>query len=219
MSDDPIDFSPSADEEHGRILRAKTGAAQSAWELGARLLHFRETGEWKNVSIGGPYANFAEYLIKGCKISVTTGYRYMAAAWFPRTAALKYGMDALALLRAIIDMTADEESVEQALALDLPTPEGGRKPFETMTLRELEQALKLVRAEEGAVAPAGRPYHKVSSDAERVRNAVRDAAAQWMKPAQISVRQVGGHDVMDLKAIPLEKLAEVLLAVASAVRK
>ncbi|MHB8874025.1 MAG: hypothetical protein ACYC8T_10100 [Myxococcaceae bacterium] len=218
MSEDRLVFADDANEEHAAILRAKSGTAASSWELGARLLRFRETGEWQKVTVGGPYQNFADYLIRGCRVSVTTGYRYMAAAWFPKLAALKHGTDALALLKSIIDMTADDESVEEALALELPTESGGGKPFGEMTLRELEQALPIIRAAEGARAPAGRPFHRADSELERLRDRLREAASPWIKPRQISARLVGGHEVVDLKAVPLEKLREVLEALVARLR-
>ncbi|MHB8878430.1 MAG: hypothetical protein ACYC8T_32440 [Myxococcaceae bacterium] len=213
-----VAFSTDANAEHLLILQAKSTSATGAWELGSRLLRFRETGEWKNVTVGGPYATWKEYLVGGCKISVPSAYRYMAAATFPKWAVLKHGLDAIIALKEITELTATEESVEEALALVLPHRDGGEKAFGEMNGNEVEAALRLLRDQSGGVSRAP-PTQKMSAESEGVRDLARQGSSQWLKPAQVMIRKIGGHEVLDVRAIPVGEAKDVFAALAKALER
>lgn len=211
-----VSFAPDADKEHQQILQAKTRGAAANWELGVRLLRMQETGDWRNVTVGGPYTDFKRgYLEEGLKLKATTAYRYMRAAWFPMTAALQYGIDKLAMLKSIINDTPDDETPEEALALELPTTDGGTKPFSQMTWEELELAVRLVREEKGEPRRGGRPAVVVDASSEALVERMRASAAPFLKPRQILVRKLGGNDVIDIRAIPVEVARELFGSLAN----
>ena len=212
-------FELSADLEHQKILQSKTRSAKELWELGSRLLRFNQTGEWRNVTVGGPYTDFKrDYLERGCNIPGSTGYKYMRAAWFPLQAALQFGCDKLAMLKAIIDISPDDETPEEAVALELPTLDGKHKPFTAMSQDDVAAALRLVREEAGIARRGGNPALVPSPEGDAIADRIRSAAVPIIAPAQVIVRKLGGRDVLDLRAVPAEKAGELFGALAAAFR-
>lgn len=216
---DAVTFETDANLEHQKILQAKTRSAKELWELGSRLLRFQQTGEWRNVTVGGPYTDFRrDYLERGCKIPSTTGYKYMRAAWFPLTAALQFGCDKLAMLKTIIDVTPDDETPAEAVAMELPTVDGKHKPFAAMSQEEVLAATRLVREEAGIARRGGNPNFIPSAEASELAQRLRAAAAPIINAHQVVVRKIGGRDVVDVRAVPYERVAEVFGALARAVQ-
>lgn len=213
----PIAFSDDANEEHGNILRAKTKSAMAGWELGVRLQRFKQTGEWKRVTVGGGgYESFVDYLARGCGVSAATARVYMRAAELPRPAALRLGIHGAAMLSSLVELTEQEETLDEALALMVEAEDGSLKPFAEMTFDEREDALARARANSNVrVRGAGRPSaERVAADAFRDR--VRTAVAPWVKAGQVQAKVIDGQGYFDLKAVPAEQAADVFEAIAGA---
>ncbi|MHB8876333.1 MAG: hypothetical protein ACYC8T_21785 [Myxococcaceae bacterium] len=214
-----VTFAPDADSEHRHILGVKTAGAQSNWELGVRLLRMRETGEWRNVTLGGPYTDFKrDYLERGCNIPGSTAYKLMRAGWFPLTAALRFGCDKLAMLKSIIEYTPNDETPEEALELELPTVDGTHKPFAGLSQDELEAAVRLVREDHGEARRGGRPAVVPDPSSQLFAQTLRAAAGPFLRPGQIVARKLGGNDVIDIRAIPVDEAPGLFAALASAVK-
>lgn len=215
---DALIFEDDPNLEHQRILQAKTREAMGGWELGSRLLRFKGNGEWRKVTVGGPYEHFTDYVQRGLGVSGGTAFRYMQAAELPLVVALRFGINNCAILSSIVEMTQAEETVEEAMNLMLPTDEGTLKSFAEMTFEERERSYQLLREELG-VSRRGVPAPSTESQqARELRNRIRAAAAPILKPGQVKARRLGGHEVVDLKAVPLDKAYELFTALSAALK-
>ena len=218
--DPALVFADSPDEEHRRILASKTSTAEAAWELGSRLVRMRDEGIWQQVTPRQgelPFEDFTDYLTRGVDISRSSAYRYMDASTFPLWCSRRFTPERIAWLRKIVDLTAVEESVDEAIALELPTKTGPTKPFQQMTTDEVEAAYVLMRDGTARVKRPGRPAGATGAAAATQKRAA-DAAAPWLKPRQVRAREAGGHVVLDVTGVPEPKASEVFAALASALR-
>ena len=210
-------FGATADEEHRFILEAKTHAAEAARELGFRLRRFRESGEWHKVTPpnnGEPWQDFTDYLDRGVNLSRTTLYKYMDASVFPLWCFQRFGSEKLAFLKRITDLTAVDESVDQAIALELPVADGQTKPFEKMSAEEVERALKLMRDGQGKVKRTKLPEPEDSPLVELQQRAAQ-AVAEWLTPRQVMARRLGKDVVLDVDGVPRVQAADVFTALAT----
>src|SRR4051812_15948436 len=78
-----LEFGKTPDEEHEKILDSKSNAVEANIELGARLDRFDTTGDWQQVTTGGPYLSWTDYLQRGVLIHPTTAYIFIAASRYP----------------------------------------------------------------------------------------------------------------------------------------
>ncbi|MBI5544098.1 MAG: hypothetical protein HY901_09435 [Deltaproteobacteria bacterium] len=156
----PLEFAKTADAEHQNILRARRQTDEAAWELGTRLLRFKQTFGWQKVtqpSTGAPFKDWTDYLRRGVQVGVSTAFKYMDIACFPLSLTLELGLERTYWLKQCTDLTAVDETAEQALALELPTADGKTKPVRQMTAEEAEQAYRLMRDEGRPVERPARP--------------------------------------------------------------
>lgn len=210
-------FENDPNAEHQRILQAKTKSAMSAWELGSRLARFKENGDWQKVTVGGSYKTFTAYLSKGCGVSRAAAYDYMKAAKLPLSVSLRFGIESAAMLSTLLDLTAAEETVEEAMALEVEADDGTMKPFAAMTVDERQRALARALIESGVVR-RGRKPRTDNHAAVELRERIRQAADAHLKPGQVQTRRVGGHDVIDLDRIPIASAKALFKALAAALR-
>lgn len=223
MSDESVlQFAEDPNAEHGNILRAKTAGVEGCWELGTRLRRFFDTKAWALVTLLGGFKNWWDYLERGIRVTPPTAYKYMAAARFPLWCSLQAGIEKMALLSKIVDLTAEEESPEQAMDLLLParTKDGGdevgKMAFREMTIQQVEQAYRLLKDGKGGVAA---PETKSNpSETEQVRlakqKAVEEATAGLLTSGRVSVRYFNGEFVYDLRGVSESRISQVRAALA-----
>lgn len=214
---DAVIFEDDPNNEHRRIQEATADTARAAWELGARLLRFQQNGEWGNVTVGGPYSSFTDYLTRGVAIDKRTAFGYMQAAELPVEAAEQLGIKAAETLRSILELTLRDETLEEALGLEVETEDGRMLPFTELTPKERAGALSKLVAKTGKLR-RGPPPRSADDEAIKLRDRLREAAASILQANQIQVRRMGGNDVIDLEGIPAEKAAELFTLLAAALR-
>ena len=107
----------------------------------------------------------------------------------------------------MLELTPEDETVEQAMELVVPGDDGQPKKFGAMKDDERERALARMREESGAGAT---PPERVTANA--FRDQVREAAGTLLAAEQVQARVVGGHPSVELKGIPVGKVAEVMEA-------
>jgi hypothetical protein len=212
MPNEQIVFNQDPKVEHAKIQSLYKEKSKKDWEFGARLSHFKVTGGWQLVS-DPPYSDWTDYVVNGLNCSPTTAYKYMSAAWFPTQEVEREGADKLYFLKKITDVTVVDETPEQALALELPLVGGGVKPFRQMTVREIEQAYKLIRNGEGR---ANRPEKAVDQQVEALKQAAEEAVSGMLEPYQIAARKKRSGIVIDVKGVPSEQAVEIFSALADA---
>lgn len=212
MTDQLIVFDPDPHKEHAVIRALATLISAHNWEFGARLLHFKASGGWQLIS-DPAYSDWTDYAVRGLNCSPTTAYKYMSAAWFPRDEVEREGADKLYALKRITDVTAVDETPEQALALELPLSDGGLKPFREMTAREAEQAYRLIRDGEGK---ANRPPRVVDQQVAALKQVAEEAVSGMLEPHQVAARKKSGSMFIDVKGVPREQAAEIFSALAAA---
>ncbi len=213
-NDDLLVFAADPNEEHRNILDAKAATAEGAWELGSRLLRFRETGEWRKVAVGAAHDDWTDYLRNGVRVSLNTAYKYMDAAKFPRWCSRQQGVEKISWLAKIVELTAVDETPEQATALELPAKGGGTRPFVEMNAEEVEEAYRLMRDGD---RPARRPKQVPSGAAVELQRRAAEAVAAWLKPGQVAARESNGALVLDVKGVPQADAPKVFGALAGAI--
>ncbi|MGC4113768.1 MAG: hypothetical protein QM765_03730 [Myxococcales bacterium] len=102
-----VDFQVGATpaEEHQNIFRVRKGASGQEWEAGARLARSYEKEEWRQLT-DPTYADWSTYLRDGLSTSVNTAYKWMRAARWERKLSLAHGVEKMALLSQIVELTA-----------------------------------------------------------------------------------------------------------------
>ena len=211
-------FETDPDREHARILQAKAKTAESAHELGTRLARFRETSDWQKVTTNGPYNSFTDYIARGVGVSTSQAFVYMRAARLPSTVTSTLGIQGAATLASILESTQIEETLEDALSLEVESDDGTLKPFASLTAEERERALARVREETGIVRPGLRLQKRDNAAAVELRDRLRSLSADTLKAGQIQTRRMGGTDVIDFEAIPIEKARELFETLAAALK-
>lgn len=224
MSDESLlQFAEDPNAEHGNILRAKSTGIEGLWEFGIRLQRFYDTNGWAKVTlITGGCKTWWDYMDRGLRMSPTSAYKYMAAARLPLWCSLQVGTEKAALLSKIIDMTADDESPEQAMDLLLPvrSKDGGvaleKMPFREMTLQQVEQAYRLLKEGQGGVARPKTPSKRSEGEALRVakQKAAEEATAALLTSGRVSIRYVNGEFLYDLRGVPESRLSQLAAALA-----
>jgi len=118
----------------------------------------------------------------------------------------------MAALKQITDLTAIDETPEQAVALELPLASGGTKPFRDMTSDESIAALRLMKQGEGAVErPAAPAPDPAVADLQQKADA---AVGQWLPNRKVSVRAQGTELLLDVRGVPRAAARNVFLALA-----
>ncbi|MGC4121411.1 MAG: hypothetical protein QM765_43915 [Myxococcales bacterium] len=199
-----IDFEVGATAalEHTNIFRARKAASGSEWETGARLARSAEKEEWRQLT-DPAYSDWSTYLREGLSISLNTAYKWMRAARWERRLSLAHGIEKMSLLSQIVELTAVEETAEQALRLELPLTGGGNKPFADMTVAEVEEAYRLMREGE-AKAKHATPTKPKNPEAVSLEELAEEAVDGLLTPEQILCRFRDGEP--ELGRVPGEAI-------------
>lgn len=218
MLTEKLDFATDADREHANIVRSKANSTDATWEFGARLLRFKTLLLWQQMTgSGAPFKDWTDYLRRGAELPVSTAFKYMDAATFPRAVVVEHGVEKAYWLKRVTDLTAAEETTEEALALALPLKGGGTKLARDMTAEEVQVAYRLMR-DEGASAerPERRPKPGPVTELQRV---AAQAVSSWIQPEYVRARAVGGQLSLDVLRVPVEAAADVFAALGRALRR
>jgi len=213
MSNSEPIVATNPNEEHANILRAKGSISVSAWELGWRLLLFRANLGFLEIQMTPRFSDWTDYLRRGVSVSPPTAYRYMDAAYFPRELTEQYGVEKMSDLKQITDLTAVDETPEQALALELPLVSGGTKPFKDMTADETAAAVRLMKQGEGAVKRA--VASAANPAATELQQKADAAVAEWLPKERVVVRAKKDEVFLDVRSVPRSVARKVFLALAS----
>jgi hypothetical protein len=215
--DPQIEFAANPDEEHQRIKQTNAAAILALWMLGVRLLHFRASFAWQQLTAPeAPFKDWTDYVARGLGVSTATAYRAMDAACFPYWCSELLGIERMSLLKKITDLTTVDENPEQAMALRLPLAEGGTKPVTEMTVRELDGAYGLLR---DGKAQAERPEGTEQPDpGAEVQRTAAAAISTWMSAAQVRAHRKNRGLVIDLNDVPHEHAADVFSSLGRAFR-
>ena len=206
-------FGDTPDEEHGLIVAARKASATGAWEAGLRLLRSHDTFEWQKLTVfEAPFADWTDYLRRGVKTSVQTAYKWMDAARLPLGCTEQMGIEKTSWLVRITELTAVDETAEQAMALELPLVGGGTRPVLEMTCEEVEQAYRLIR-DEGAAAKRPGAFQSQQA-ATALQQAVSAAVGSWLKPGQVRARAQGEALLIYVRGVPTTAAAKVFGALA-----
>jgi hypothetical protein len=162
-------FSNDPSVEHATIQRLNVSRIIEAHELGERVFRFRKTGRWRDVRVDPQFEDFPDYIQRGLRLGLATAYKYIAVSTFPVKMCLSYGIERMSWLKKITDLTAVEETPEQAVALELPVRGGGVKPFRDMTAEEVEIAYRLMRDEQRKAKRGPVGVQSVTDDGVDVR--------------------------------------------------
>ena len=207
-------FGATPDEEHGFIVEARKSSATKAWEAGLRLLKTQATFEWQKLTIPeAPFADWTDYLRRGVQTGVSTAYKWMDASRLPRSCTEELGIEKTAWLVRITDLTAVDETAEQALALELPLKDGGTRPVREMSCEQVEQAYRLIR-DEGRAAKRPGAAAQSQEAATALQQAVSAAVGSWLKPGQVRARAKGEALLIDVRGVPTTEAAKVFGALA-----
>lgn len=211
-----IDFEVGATPalEHENIFRLRKSASGQEWETGARLARSSEKEEWRQLT-DPVYPDWSTYLRDGLSISINTAYKWMRAARWDRRLSLAHGIEKMALLSQIVELTAVEETVEEALRLELPLKAGGTKPFADMAVNEVEDAYRLMRDGERKAKRAAPPRPK-NPEAVSLEELAEKAVAGLIPPEQILSRFRDGEPELDVCRVKRSAARQVFEALAKA---
>ncbi len=211
-----IDFEIGATPalEHQNIFRLRKSASGQAWETGARLARSYEKEEWRQVT-DPVYPDWSSYLRDGLSISVNTAYKWMRAARWDRRLSLAHGVEKMSLLSQIVELTAVEETVEEALRLELPLKAGGTKPFADMAVNEVDDAYRLMRDGE-AKAKRAQPPKPKNPEAVSLEELAEKAVAGLITPEQVLTRIREGEPELDVCRVKRSVAKQVFEALAKA---
>jgi hypothetical protein len=188
------------------------------WELGSRLLRFKQTGDWRKVTEGGPYGSWTEYLSKGLSVSMPQAKVYLRAAELPLQVTLRYGISGASLLAAMVELTPEDETVEQAMELVVDGDDGKPKRFADMTEPERERALARMRELSDVKVHGANGPTAERVVANEFRDRVREAAGSLLTAEQVQAKVIGGNPMIELKGIAVERVAEVFEALANGLK-
>ena len=200
--------------EHQNIFRVRKAASGNEWETGARLARSYEKEEWRQVT-DPVYPDWSSYLRDGLSISVDTAYKWMRAARWERKLSLAHGVEKMSLLSQIVELTAVEETVEEALRLELPLKAGGTKPFADMAVNEVQDAYHLMRDGE-AKAKRGTPPKPKNPEAVSLEELAEKAVAGLLTPEQILSHFRDGEPELDVFRVKRSVAKKVFEALAKA---
>ena len=216
-ADPVIQFPQDPNDLHVGVLQEKTSLSVQGWVFGRWLEHMKATGAWQQVTLGAArFPDWNTYLGKGVGMSDVQARKYLACAWFPSYVLKQLGIERCATLRQICELTEVDETAEQALALQLPLPDGSFKTIASATPDEAQAAYQLMRdGRAHAKRPDAPP--KLGEHAVLLQQ-VAGAVEQWLEPRQVNLRSTGGQLVVDVRGVPREVAPEVFEALAAALR-
>jgi len=204
-------------EELDAALRSCLGRLEERmYETGVLLAAAHAQQIYKELPAEPPYADWADYVGRTLGLSARTARRYAEAASFSKPLVLEHKVTKMAFLRRIVDLTGEDESEEQAVALELPLRSGGTKRFAEMTSDEVMEAYGLLLTS-AAKPVAGRAAPAPEPDAAAAELAARAeaATASLLQPDQVTVQRFKGQLAVSVEAF-FDSADQAFEALASA---
>jgi len=210
--DEAVEDAPA--EELDAALRSCLGRLEERmYETGLLLAAAHSQEIFNELPAEPPYADWADYVQRTLDLSAETARRYAEAASFSKPLVLEHKVTKMAFLRRIVDLTGEDESEAQAVALELPLRSGGTKRFAEMTAEEVMEAYGLLLT--SAAKPVGKPASVPEPAAVELETRAEAATASLLQPDQVTVQRFKGQLAISVEAY-FDSAAQAFEALAAA---